>query len=188
MWNEPKDVKVRDRGGTTKLPHLLRRAAVALAVSATVLGAAEAIAGDCTKTNRTYLNKDGNVAVHTVVRAKTRGKAFEVRIARNGTQKSDGYIYDGKSDANYLMKGGAVSEFAVTVEILRRDGQNTPTLNCAYTVTFSQSDAATKWFPPDGGDGICGDVTELCHECKLTCEKSYHPGTERWNTVLTIED
>jgi hypothetical protein len=123
---------------------------LAVAVVA-ALGAGAALAAGCKKTNRTYLNMDGKVAVRTVIRTERRGKAFDVRIARNGTAES-------------------------------------PTRGCAYTVTFSQPDIATRWALPDGSAAACGDITQLCRERSLTCEKSYRPVTERWNTVLTIED
>lgn len=158
-----------------------------LAVMLVVVGAAQGLAAECGDTTRTWTEYSGNA--HQVVRNTTAGKVFEVAILRNGVEKNRRIINESQPETSYLMKVGSPTEMAVTIEIQRRDNPGTEKVSCNYRISFSNEDGdPTKWLLPEGSEAACGDITQLCADCVLTCSKSYHSGKARWNTSFTISD
>ena len=54
---------------------------------------------------------------------------------------------------------------------------------CAFRVKHGQS---TIWDLAKDADAVCGDALVLCPKCKVSCDKSYYPDKQRWNTTFTI--
>ena len=151
---------------------------------------------DCDKSFIDESASDSSLEIVTIVTNKATDKLFEVFVYRNGSKKNDKFLIPKDNTMKTTM--GANAKNSPTVDVLvsiyRRDAIIGKSLHikCEYTVTarytvgVEQGNLRTTWKPTDEGTDACEDITEICEECAISCDKNYDKRT--WTTTLTISD
>jgi hypothetical protein len=154
---------------------------------------AEAFAGACqmTKRDHSLYPSSADDAVHTTVHNnttgtnpdKTKGITFDVTIDRERTEKANKTVAPGDMVGQLSKLGINMADSFVdfTVSVAAQGGGKS--VSCAFRIKYGQS---TVWDLLKGARSVCGDASVLCPKCKVSCDKSYHPDKQRWNTTFTI--
>lgn len=159
-----------------------------LAFACFAVAAADACAYDCTGPEDEKFTSY-SAKIRTIIENRTSDKGFGVTIYRDGEKEADEYLNNANRQMQYTMEGDPKTGDEVFVEVVihRRDGSSEK-ISCDYKVSFDATQGVTKWSLLDKADSICGDVTEICKDCGLTCENRYSSNRRRWTTTLAICD
>lgn len=164
-----------------------------LAVSGICLLAAltlplEAFAGSCEKTRRKYSFTESSVdfSAHTTAHNDSTGTSYLVTIYRGSADKASKTVIPGDMVGQFAGFGATGNEdFTEFKVVIQRAGQESSSLTCAFQIKYG---ARTVWDLAPDAKSACGDATVLCPTCKVSCDKSYHPDKQRWNTTFRITD
>jgi hypothetical protein len=155
---------------------------------------------DCTASQAKPLEEsfgDYSAEIRTVVENRTKNRAWQVKIYRNNNLKKTIDLSNENRYARITMNvGDAKKSEEVNVKInfhpLYADADD---ISCEYKIEYDTDDESATWSLPGGQDSVCGDVTDLCEDCALTCENKFVSGgpakafsPNRWTTTVAICD
>jgi len=151
----------------------------------------QALAYDCSGTQDADFgpNWDDKAEIRTAIENRTSDKGFEVTIYRNDNEKAKRVIDNTNRFTRYTMNVGDMNyatQVAVKLDI-KRVGGGSDNTTCAYTITYNTSRAYARW-ALDNSSTVCGDITDICEDCAITCENKYVKNAQRWTTTFAICD
>lgn len=164
-----------------------RLAAAGIGVLAAVVLPLEASAGSCEKTRRAYSFTESSIEynAHTTAHNDSGGNSYRVTIYRGSTEKASKTLVPGDMVGQFAGFGTKGNDDFTEFKVLIGVPGKTASVTCTFQIMYGER---AVWDLAPGATSACGDATALCPTCKVSCDKSYHPDKQRWNTTFRVTD
>ncbi len=168
---------------------------IALVVSILIgftISVGQAHAGSCKKTSRTFTAT--GFSADTTVKNRTDDQILVIQILRRNGVKEEKEIDPGENASHLakIEKGLMEADWPIdlSVKIKPKGGDEDSVATCVYRVNEVRTGSGGAHYRWElAGDSLCdGKENDLCEGCKVECDKTYHPGKNRYSTTFTIAD